>query len=439
MAPDSGIDARCTSVVGLQWGDEGKGKLVDLLAPGHAAVIRYNGGANAGHSIVVGDRKLALHLAPSGVLHQGVLSVIGNGVVVDPAALIQELDLLHSAGVDVSGVRLSDRAHVVMPYHLEEDATREQALSSRNASAGEDDRSIGTTRRGIGPTYAEKMQRVAAVRVGDLYRHKLLRERIETALTLRSGPAGATDHTERIERIFKDACAWGERLKPHITDSFYLLRDLLADGKKLLFEGANGALLDIDHGSFPYVTSSNSSTLGIGPGTGLPDRNLARVIGVAKAYTTRVGAGPFPTELSNEIGERIRTRGKEFGTTTGRPRRTGWLDLVALRYAAELNGCTELAVTLLDVLAGFESLRVCTAYRVDGGETDRFTPDASDLARVTPVLETLPGFSEELTALRSRSELPAHASAYIAFIEEYVGVPAKIISIGPDRAQTLED
>lgn len=437
---------RSTAVVGLQWGDEGKGKVVDILAPEHAAVVRYNGGANAGHSVVIGGKRHALHLVPAGVFHSGVLSVIGNGVVVDPASLLKELDALTAAGIDVSGLRLSSRAHVVMPYHIAEDGAREALLSGAAGDiAGEagPNRSIGTTKRGIGPAYAEKVQRATAVRVGDLLRRDALRAKLELACafhnhTLQGLAQGETAHRHTVDDMARLASAWGERLAPHVTDTVELLHGLCDAGKPLLFEGANGTLLDVDHGTYPFVTSSNTCVLGIGPGSGISERRLSRVLGVVKAYSTRVGAGPMPTELHDAIGERIRQRGREFGTTTGRPRRTGWLDLVAVRYAARLSVCTHLAVMLLDVLAGFDQLKVCTKYRrPDGSTTDWFPADGDDLAACSPVYETLPGFSDEITAATGRAQLPANAEKYLRFIEDYVGVPVDLVSVGPDRKQTM--
>ncbi|TVQ31419.1 MAG: adenylosuccinate synthase [Phycisphaeraceae bacterium] len=430
----------CTAVVGLQWGDEGKGKLVDLLAPEHDAVVRYNGGANAGHSVVFDGKRHALHLVPSGVFHPGALAVIGNGVVVDPAKLIEELDLLIEKGVDVSGLRVSDRAHVVMPYHMAEDGAREQVLSGKVDGAGVG-QSIGTTKRGIGPAYADKVQRAAAVRIGDLLRPDRLREKLELACAFHNHTlSGLGDDAPRFDpgEMHMRCLDHGERLREHIVDTLYLLHDMLAGGKRLLFEGANGTLLDVDHGTYPFVTSSNSCVLGIGPGSGVTERRLGRVIGIAKAYCTRVGAGPFPTELHDQTGERIRKRGNEFGTTTGRPRRTGWLDLVALRYGAMLNGCTEMMVTLLDVLAGFEELHICTAYRIGGETTDRFPPDAADLERAEPVYESVPGFADEIVKARKRADLPGAAIAYIERIESFTGVPVRAVGVGPDREQTIQ-
>ncbi len=425
-----------TAIVGLQWGDEGKGKLIDLLADRHDAVVRYNGGANAGHSVVVEGVRYALHLIPSGILHADTLAVIGNGVVVDPAVLLREVDGLAERGVDVSALRLSNRAHVVLPWHRAEDELRETIL--RGGSTGEGGQ-IGTTKRGIGPAYADKAHRSTAIRAGDLLDEGRLRQRLEAVLPLKSRCLEALGSPPvEVDALVDTALAWGARLRPMICDTTYLLHGLLADGKSLLFEGANATLLDVDHGTFPFVTSSNCTTLGIPAGTGIPGRCVERVLGVCKAYCTRVGSGPFPTELHDQTAERIRERGNEYGTTTGRPRRCGWLDLVALKYACMINGVTGLSIMLLDVLAGFDELQLCTTYEVDGERTDRFTPDAAVLDGVTPVYESVPGFAEEVRAARSLGDLPSEARAYLDRIEAFVGVPIEVVSVGPDRAETIQ-
>lgn len=439
--------SQCTAVVGLQWGDEGKGKLVDLFASENDLVVRYNGGANAGHSVVVGGERFALHLVPSGILSPGTRTVIGNGVVVDPAQLITEIGVLESRGVETSGLAVSDRAHVVLEYHKSEDGLREELLKAgqagRRVGAGTS-QEIGTTRRGIGPCYADKVTRATGVRVGDLLRPDVLSGKVRLACRLKEAlfeglgsSAGVRWEPFDAEAIIQTALEQGEVLRDRITDTTYLLHDEIRAGRRVLFEGANATLLDVDHGTYPYVTSSNSCVLGAGPGSGVPGHMLGRIVGVLKAYSTRVGGGPMPTELHDATGERIRERGREYGTTTGRPRRVGWLDLVALRYACMINGVTEVAVMLLDVLSGFDELRVCTAYRVGGVETDRFMPDADDLGRAEPVYLSLPGFSEEIGGVRARGELPAGARAYIELIERGLGVPVRVISVGPDREQTI--
>jgi adenylosuccinate synthase len=440
--------ATCSAVVGLQWGDEGKGKIVDILAAEHDAVVRYNGGANAGHSVVVKGDRYALHLIPSGILYPGKLAVIGNGVVVDPQKLIDELDGLAKRGVDTSGLVVSNRAHVVMPYHKAEDGMREDLLKSlgqKREAVGEADTgsvaSIGTTRRGIGPAYADKVQRATAVRMGDLLKPDAVESIATVALAIKSPVfrelgTQLTDEMS-VQGVVKSCRVWGERLRPMIKDTTYLLHDLLASGKRILFEGANGTLLDVDHGTYPYVTGSTTALAGIGVGAGVPPQRVGRSLGVMKAYSTRVGGGPMPTELTNATGDLIRTRGREFGTTTGRPRRVGWLDLVATRYAAMINGVTGLALTMLDVLGGFDELQVCTGYKVRGEIVRQFLPDASELARAEPVYERLDGFPDTLGGIRRLSDLPPAARRYVDFIEKYVEVPAAIVSVGPDREQTM--
>ncbi len=439
--PRSTSASRNTAVVGMQWGDEGKGKIVDILTARHDVIVRYNGGANAGHTIQVGNQRYALHLIPSGILSPGKTCVIANGVVVDPEKLIEEMDQLRARGIEVGeNLRLSDRAHVVMPYHKEHDAALETVLS-RRASPDDNDQSIGTTRRGIGPAYADKIYRSTAIRVGDLLNPDVLGKRLRVICEIRTAELAALgvkapplDSAALTTRF----AALGRRLAPHITDTTYLLHDCLREGKRILFEGANACLLDIDHGTYPYVTSSNCSVLGIPAGTGVPGTHIHRVLGIMKAYSTRVGAGPFPTELDNELGQRIRERGREYGTTTGRPRRCGWLDLVAVRYSAMICGATGLACMLLDVLSGIEELKLCTAYRLpDGSTTDRFIPDAVRLGDAEPVYETMPGWTEDIDDATQRSRLPVNAQRYLDRIETCVGAPIEIVSVGPERSQTL--
>jgi adenylosuccinate synthase len=430
-----------TAVVGMQWGDEGKGKIVDWLTTEHDVIVRYNGGANAGHSVVVGGQKYAVHLIPAGILHADKTCVIANGVVVDPAKLLEEIDSLRNRGVEVGdNLRVSDRAHVVMPYHKEHDAALEDALAA--GVAGSDaDLSIGTTKRGIGPAYADKVHRSTAIRMGELLDADLLRAKLRVICAIRQKELealGVKAPPLNPDALATQYAALGRRLAPHIVDTAYLLHDYLRDGSRILFEGANACLLDIDHGTYPYVTSSNCSTLGIPAGTGVPGKHIQRVLGIMKAYSTRVGAGPFPTEQLNDIGNRIRERGHEYGTTTGRPRRCGWLDLVAVRYSAMICGATSLACMLLDVLSGFDELQICTHYRLtDGTVSDRFIPDAVRLAGAQPVYRTLRGWREEIDDATVRSSLPQNAQNYLRFIEENVGVPIEIVSVGPERTQTL--
>ena len=430
------ITGNTTAVVGLQWGDEGKGKVIDLLAGSHDAVVRYNGGANAGHSIVIDGQRFALHLIPSGVFRPDTVSVIGNGVVLDPFKLIEEIEGLRERGVEVKNLAISSRAHLVLPYHKLEDAMLEDRLAARGLS-------IGTTKRGIGPAYSDKANRATSLRVGDLLDTDYLRAKVANLAeyktdALRSiDPSAEAIEPKRLTDALLDAA---ETLTPFIEDTAYLLHGMLRKGKSLLFEGANATLLDVDHGTYPFVTSSNCSVLGIPAGTGVPGAEVKQVVGVLKAYSTRVGGGPFPTEQDNEVGDQIRRQGNEYGTTTGRPRRCGWLDLVAVRYAAMVNGCTSLSLMLLDVLSGIEELQVCTRYQIgDDPEaiTGRFFPDANRLAGITPLYESLPGFHGDVTKARGFDELPAPARQYIEFIEDFVGLPISIISVGPDRSQTI--
>jgi adenylosuccinate synthase len=424
----------CTCVVGLQWGDEAKGKIVDLLTEQHDLVVRYNGGANAGHTVVSGGRTYKLSLLPTGVLRPHLRSVIGNGVVVYPPRFLEEVDGLRAGGLSVGdNLVLSDHAHVIFPYHLEEERLNEQGSG----------KTIGTTGRGIGPCYQDKVGRLYAVRVGELLHPDHLRERLAVIvprknLLLR---ALATDaRTFDAHQLADDYLGLGERLRPFVRDTTRLLHRALEERKRLLFEAAQGSLLDVDHGTYPYVTSSNSSPAGIWSGTGVPARNLTRVVGVVKAYTTRVGRGPFPTELDDGpegLGERIRKAGKEYGTVTGRPRRCGWFDAVAARYTARLTGTDELAVMLLDVLSVADHVAVCTAYELDGERIDYFPGDAFVLERCRPVFEKLPGWRTDLPGARKLSDLPAAARRYVERLGELLGRPVTVISVGPDREQTI--
>ncbi len=429
-----------TAVVGLQWGDEGKGKIVDLLTQHHDAIVRYNGGANAGHTIVVAGERYALHLIPAGILNPDKLNIVANGVVVDPVKMLDEKEGLAKRGIKVDqNLRVSNRAHVVLPWHKTLDEALENLLAGKSTGKAEDE-SLGTTRRGIGPCYADKITRASAIRVGDLLDENRLAERMRSVTAIKNAQLRAFDpsfSTFDSDALTKQYAAIGRSLAPHVTDTVYLLHDLMKAGKRLLFEGANACLLDIDHGTFPYVTSSSTASLGIPSGTGVPGAHIQTVIGIMKAYTTRVGAGPFPTEQNNSTGQYIRERGREYGTTTGRPRRCGWLDLVAVKYSAMLCGATKLSIMLFDVLAGLDTLQVCTAYEVNGERTDRFLPDAIDLAGAKPVYRSMPGFAEDITKCRRLADLPANARAYLDHIAEFVGVPVGIVSVGPDRSQTL--
>ncbi|QDU34783.1 Adenylosuccinate synthetase [Poriferisphaera corsica] len=425
-----------SAIVGLQWGDEGKGKVVDLLTVGFDTVVRYNGGANAGHTVCVGDEKYKLHLLPSGMLYSGKTNVLGNGVVIDPEQLVKEVHGLRERGkqVDAENLKISDRAHVVLPWHKIEDNLLEVTSKAP----------IGTTGRGIGPCYADKAIRLNAIRMGDLTDDAKLVAKVnriaEFKNTLLSALASAhkVDFTPvNAEEIIATLRKCMEVLGPMVTDTSSLIHEKLRTGDRFLFEGANANLLDIDHGTYPYVTSSNCSSLGVHTGAAFPGRNLNNVIGIVKAYQTRVGEGPMPTELHDEIGERIREVGREYGTTTGRPRRCGWLDLVALKYTASVSGATHIALMLLDVLAGLTELKICTAYEVDGKKTTNFPADNDVLAKAKPVLESLPGFEESVEDCRTFDELPENAKAYIARIEAEIGVPVVFASVGPRRDQSV--
>lgn len=428
-----------TAIVGLQWGDEGKGKIVDLLTAKHDVIARYNGGANAGHTVVVGDEKYALHLIPSGILYEDKQCVIGNGVVVDPIQLIKEIDTLRDRGIEVGdNLKVSNRAHVVMPYHKEHDAALERKLSE---AAGKGDNSIGTTKRGIGPAYADKVHRATAIRMGDLLDHEVLLDKLKITCSIRCAELTALGvDAPPLDPIAlaEEFSTYGKRLGPHIIDTVYELHEYVQAGKSILFEGANACLLDIDHGTFPFVTSSNCSTLGIHSGTGLPGKVIDEVVGIMKAYSTRVGAGPFPSEELGEIGERIRERGNEYGTTTGRPRRCGWIDLVAVKYSAMICGATSIACMLLDVLSGFDEIKLCVAYELpDGTRSNRFIPDARNLATAKPIFESMDGWAEEIDDVTSPENLPANAQAYLDRISEYLELPISIVSVGPKRSQTV--
>lgn len=422
------------SVIGLQWGDEAKGKLVDLLAPVHDCVVRYQGGANAGHTVVSGEDVYKLHHLPSGILHSQVKNYITPGVVIEPNTLLSELSGLENRGLrPADNLVISERAHVVMPWHLLEDR-----FFDGQSVMGE---SIGTTLRGIGPCYREKVGRNFAVRMIDLLQPDL-DQRIDRIVQAKSQwfqSLGMQEACGQLDsqKIIEQARSWAEVLTPMIGDTTDQLLDALDSGKRLLMEGAQGALLDIDHGTFPFVTSSNSSGVGISTGSGVPARWIRRVIGVAKGYSTRVGGGPFPTELHCETGEKIRQLGKEFGTTTGRPRRCGWFDAVAVRYTARLSGVDRLALMMMDVLSHFDELNICTAYEVDGQVIDRLPCDAEMLRRAKPVWETLPGWNQDVTEARRMEELPDRATNYLNRVSHLVGVPIAVVSVGPDRKQTI--
>ena len=423
-----------TCVIGLQWGDEAKGKLVDLLTSQYDIVVRYQGGANAGHTVVVGDDVYKLHHIPSGILSPGVMNVVTAGVVLNPPVILQEIDSLVARGVKVDdNLMLSDRAHLIFPWHLAEDRAMNQTTA--------DGENIGTTLRGIGPCYRDKVGRTHAIRLGDLYRDDI-DTRIECVFQVKvQALAGLNGHAEELsagaEEIYKQYAGYAERLRPFVADTTAYLLDAVEQNKRTLFEGAQGALLDVDHGTFPFVTSSNSSGVGVSSGSGVPGRWITKMIGVVKAYSTRVGGGPFPTEQDNETGERIRQRGKEFGTTTGRPRRCGWLDAVAVRYTARLSGIDTLSVMMLDVLSQLPKLKICVAYEIDGHRVEQFPSHVDDLRRVIPIYETLPGWQQEITDVRRMEDLPAAALNYLDRLSGLIGRPVEFVSVGPDRQQTI--
>jgi adenylosuccinate synthase len=424
----------CTCVVGLQWGDEAKGKIVDLLTKGHAFVVRYNGGANAGHTVVSGGQTFKLSLLPTGVLRPNVRSVIGNGVVVYPPRFLEEVSNLRQAGIAIGdNLVVSDHAHVIFPYHLEEERLNE----------GGGGGAIGTTGRGIGPCYQDKVGRHFAVRLGEMLDPQHLRDRLVPIVERKNRFLRALCPEARqfdVETICRDYLTCREQIRPHVADTTRLLHEALRKGQGILFEAAQGSLLDVDHGTYPYVTSSNSSTAGVWSGSGVPSRKLDRIVGVIKAYSTRVGRGPFPTELDDGpdgIGERIRRTGREYGTVTGRPRRCGWFDAVATRYTAALNDADELAVMLLDVLSDLPEIRIAVAYEMAGRRLDHFPTDAFVLERCQPVYETLPGWRQDVSAARRLADLPAAARRYIDRLAELLGLPVTIISVGPDREQTI--
>ena len=422
-----------TSVIGLQWGDEAKGKIVDLLTSQHDDVIRYLGGNNAGHTVIFDGETYKLSLLPAGILHDSVVSVIATGVVIHPKAFLDELGSLVSrrGAVPPERLMISDRAHVVFPYHMA------QEVAFEKARGGE---AIGTTMRGIGLCYRDKAGRTHAIRMGDLVRPNVLRKRLSEIVPQKNAAIQAIDPDFQpldVDAIFEEYSGYAEQLGPFVTDTTAFLHKALANNKRLLFEGAQGCLLDIDHGSFPYVTSSNSSGCGIHSGSGVSERVISKMIGVVKAYTTRVGGGPFPTELHDEIGQHIRDVGHEYGTVTGRPRRCGWFDAVAAGYGARISGIDVLAVMLVDVLDGLDELSICEAYEIDGKRTTDFPSHIDDLAKVKPVYRTLPGWKQDITGVRRRADLPENALRYVETIAELIGYPVEVISVGPDREQTI--
>src|SRR5438445_12479711 len=417
-------------IVGAQWGDEGKGKITDLLAEQADAVVRFQGGNNAGHTIVRDGEEWKLHLIPSGILYPGKRCVIGNGVVIDPRVLIDELDALRARRVDVSGLRISANAHLIMPYHLLLDSAGESRLGSLQ---------IGTTRRGIGPCYADKAARLG-IRVQDLLDEKILKQKIVTAMEPKrqSLRPFAKDPQLDLHTMTEEYRTFGHRLEPYIADTTRIVWDALDNQRLVVFEGAQGTMLDIDHGTYPFVTSSNPVAGAACVGAGVGPLAIDDVWGVAKAYTTRVGSGPFPSELDSELGDRIREAGGEFGTTTGRPRRCGWLDLVALRYFIRLNGLTGIAITKLDALTGIDALGVAVRYLgPDGVSFDEFPYHQSVVHKARAELVELPGWSEPITGARTLGDLPPEARGYLDFVADRLGVPVVLVGVGPDRDQVI--
>jgi adenylosuccinate synthase len=416
-------------LLGAQWGDEGKGKATDLLGGRVDYVVRYQGGNNAGHTVVIGDQKFALHLLPSGILTPTVTSVIGNGVVIDPEVLLRELAGLKERGVEIGKLVISANAHLITPYHVTLDKTIERFLGNAK---------IGTTGRGIGPTYGDKVARLG-IRVQDIFDPSILRQKVEGALAHKNQVLVKVYNVREIDpdKIVDSLLEYAEILRPYVTDTALLLNTALAEGKTVLLEGGQGTLLDVDHGTYPFVTSSNPTAGGACTGSGIGPTRITRVIGILKAYTTRVGSGPFPTELLDADGERLRSVGGERGTTTGRPRRCGWFDAPIARFATRVNGLTDFFLTKLDVLTGFEQIPVCVAYEIDGVRHDEIPMTQTDFHHAKPIYEMLPGWSEDISGARTFEDLPANARAYVKFLEDISGAPMSAIGVGQDRNATI--
>ncbi|MBM7645509.1 adenylosuccinate synthase [Scopulibacillus daqui] len=415
-------------VVGAQWGDEGKGKITDYLS-GHAEVVsRYQGGNNAGHTIVFNGKKYKLHLIPSGIFYKEKICVIGNGVVVDPKALVKEIKYLHDNGISTDNLRISNRAHLILPYHIKLDIAAEESKGSNK---------IGTTRKGIGPAYMDKAARVG-IRMADLLEPDTFKEKLEKNLEEKNRLLEKVYETDglRLEDILDEYLGYGEEIKSYVCDTSVVLNDALDQGKRVLFEGAQGVMLDIDQGTYPFVTSSNPVAGGVTIGSGVGPSKIQHVVGVAKAYTTRVGDGPFPTELNNEIGDRIRDIGNEYGTTTGRPRRVGWFDSVVVRHARRVSGMTDLSLNCIDVLSGLDTVKICVAYKYNGKIIEEFPASLNVLSQCEPVYEEMPGWKEDITNAKTLSDLPENARHYVERVSQLTGIPLSIFSVGPDREQT---
>ena len=417
------------ALLGAQWGDEGKGKATDLLGEKVEYVVRYQGGNNAGHTVVIGDQKYALHLLPSGILSPGVIPVIGNGVVIDPSVLFEEIKGLNERGIDTSKLKISFNAHLITPYHRTIDKVSERFLGKSK---------IGTTGRGIGPAYADKINRIG-IRVQDLFDPSILRQKVEGALRDKNQVLIKVFNRKGLEvdEVVEEYLRYAELFAPYVEDTALLLNKALDQGKNILLEGSQGTLLDVDHGTYPFVTSSNPTAGGACTGSGIGPTRISRVIGIIKAYTTRVGSGPFPTELFDENGERLRSIGGEVGVTTGRARRCGWYDALIARYAVRVNGLTDLFLTKLDVLTGWEKIPVCIAYEVDGKRVEELPASQSDFHHAKPIYEYLPGWTEDISKAKSLDQLPSNARAYVKYLEEISGAPVSAVGVGPERDETI--
>jgi adenylosuccinate synthase len=415
-------------VVGTQWGDEGKGKITDFLSENAEVIARYQGGNNAGHTIKFNGETYKLHLIPSGIFYKEKISVVGNGMVVDPKAILTELKYLHDRNINTDNLRISNRAHVILPYHLKLDEVEEESKGANK---------IGTTKKGIGPAYMDKAARIG-IRIADLLDREVFEEKLARNLVEKNRLLERIYETEgfKLEDILNEYYEYGQQIKQYVCDTSVVLNDALDEGRRVLFEGAQGVMLDIDQGTYPFVTSSNPVAGGVTIGSGVGPTKIKHVVGVSKAYTTRVGDGPFPTELNNDIGHQIREVGREYGTTTGRPRRVGWFDSVVVRHARRVSGITDLSLNSIDVLTGIETLKICVAYKYKGEVMEEFPASLKVLAECEPVYEELPGWTEDITGCKTLSDLPANARHYLERVAQLTGIPLSIFSVGPDRTQT---
>lgn len=420
---------KTVAIVGSQWGDEGKGKVIDYLATQADVVVRGQGGNNAGHTLVVDGKKYALHLIPSGVLNPETINVIGNGIVFDPKGFLDELAKLNADNIDTKNIKISDRAHVIFPYHKELDALAEEARG---------DNKIGTTKKGIGPCYMDKTER-SGIRICDLMDKDIFAKKLKAQIDAKNKIVKNIYGAEEFDfdAIYNEYLGYAEQIRSYVDDTSVVVYEAIKAGKKVLFEGAQGTLLDLDLGTYPFVTSSHPTSGGFSVGAGIGPNMIKDVVGIVKSYTTRVGEGPFVTELNDETGDKIRTQGREFGTTTGRARRCGWFDAVIVRYAARVNGLTSISLMLLDVLTGFDTVKICTSYQMGDKVLKEFPASLEDLAKCEPIYEELEGWSEDLTGIENYEDLPQNAKKYIAKIEELIGVSVDMVSVGPNRAQTI--